>query len=308
VRRFDLNLLYTLRELLKEPNTTRVGEKLGLTQSAVSASLNRLRWAFQDELLVRSGRTMTPTKRAEKLFHPVDEILNLIEQLVEEVHLEPKNMERIFRVSSTELLLAYMVPPTIKKLQKEAPGVILKCEVASNEMRARMRSGHIDLTIAPLVPMEASINQISHTKLYTDRLVCIASKENQAVQNGVSVDEYLSMKHALCMPDPSKTDQLTAVENFINDTGLKLNVACEVTSYAILPGAVMGTDLIATIPERILALLPEKDELQIFDVPFESTEFEVSMIWNSVFDHDMEHRWFRELVERQFQKLQSHGE
>ena len=64
MRRVDLNLLYVLRELLKDPNTTKVAEKLNLTQSAVSAALGRLRWAFQDDLFVRSGRAMAPTRRA----------------------------------------------------------------------------------------------------------------------------------------------------------------------------------------------------------------------------------------------------
>jgi len=73
-----------------------VAEKLNLTQSAVSASLGRLRWAFQDDLFVRSGRAMAPTRRAETLLEPVEEIIRRIESLVEEVHFEPEKLQRIF--------------------------------------------------------------------------------------------------------------------------------------------------------------------------------------------------------------------
>ena len=176
MRRFDLNLLYTLQALLKEPNTTKVGEKLGLTQSAVSASLNRLRWAFRDELLVRSGRAMALTKRGEKLRAPVDEILDLIEKLVEEVRFEPAKLERTFRITSAEFVLAQILPPVLERMRVEAPGVVIKCETASAETRARIRSGHVDVTLAPLSAVQERGIQISHKLLYYDKLVCVASR------------------------------------------------------------------------------------------------------------------------------------
>lgn len=298
-------MLYTLRELLKEPNTTRVGEKLGLTQSAVSASLNRLRWAFQDELLVRSGRSMTPTKRAERLFGPVDEILNLIEQLVEEVRIEPEKMERRFRILSAEFLLAYLMPPLMQRLRKDAPGIVVISEANTREARARLRSGHVDLAVAPLAPFEEGMRQISHIPLYEDRLVCITSKDNESVGDGLTVDEYLSMPHAVFTTDSNKSDVLSATEHFVHDLGLKLNVVCEVNSYAVLPGALLNTDLIATVPSRILQLIPEHRDLKAVDLPFDVKPFTVSMIWNSSMDNDAEHRWFREQVADQFNVLET---
>ena len=93
---------------------------------------------------------------------------------------------------------------------------------------------------------------------------------------------------------------MTAAQKLIKDLGLKLNVACEVTSYAILPDAIANTDLIATIPSRILSLFPSQRDFNVMDFPFDAPEFEVSMIWNSTFDKDAEHQWFREVIEEQF--------
>ena len=300
MRRFDLNLLYTLQALLKEPNTTKVGEKLGLTQSAVSASLNRLRWAFRDELLVRSGRAMALTKRGEKLRAPVDEILDLIEKLVEEVRFEPAKLERTFRITSAEFVLAQILPPVLERMRVEAPGVVIKCETASAETRARIRSGHVDVILAPLSAIQERGIQVSHKLLYYDRLVCVASRNNRAFGAQITADEYLAAKHAVFSPDPSKADTVTAAQKLIKDLGLKLNVACEVTSYAILPDAIANTDLIATIPSRILSLFPSQRDFRVMDFPFDAPEFEVSMIWNSTFDKDAEHQWFREVIEEQF--------
>ena len=306
VRRFDLNLLYTLRELLKEPNTTRVGEKLGLTQSAVSAALNRLRWAFQDELLVRSGRAMKPTRRAEKLLEPVDEILTLIEQIVEEVRFEPSKMDRRFRIVSAEYVLASLMPPLMKTLRKTAPGVIVSCETGTVGTRSRLRSGHIDLALGPLATIEARISQISHEHLYSDRLVGVASKDNNKVKSKPNVDEFLAMRHAAYSTNPSRSAALSAAEKFVADMGLNIDVVCEVSSsYAILSSALVGTDLVATVPSRILELLPDRDDLKVFELPYDLEPFEVSMIWNNTLDNDAEHRWFRELVKDQFVSQQT---
>ncbi|MCG8441588.1 MAG: LysR family transcriptional regulator [Caulobacterales bacterium] len=305
MRRFDLNLLYTLRELLKEPNTTRVGEKLGLTQSAVSASLNRLRDTFRDDLLVRSGRAMKPTKRAERLLAPVEEILALVEELVEEVELDPKRLRRRFRIISAEYVLSNLMRPLMKAIEVEAPGVTVIGESATVEARARMRSGHIDLALAPLAPLEEAWSDIAHQPLYEDRLICIASKNNKDVAGGVTADQFLSLRHAVYKPDPTKDRVLSASEQFIADLGVQLNVVLEATSYAVLPGALLDTKLIATVPSFIFSLMPERDRLQAFDLPFEIEPFTVSLIWNGALNSDVQHQWFRETVARKFAEVRA---
>lgn len=298
MRRFDLNLLYTLRELLKEPNTTKVGEKLGLTQSAVSSSLNRLRWAFQDDLLVRSGRAMAPTKRAEKLLEPVDEILGLIEKLVEEVRFEPKNLNRTFRIASGEYVLLWLMPSLLARLRREAPGISIRCDTSVVENRSLMRSGHIDLALLPSAVVKNNDNLISHKFLYTDRLVCITSRSNEEIGERITQEEYLKARHVVVSPDSSKNSEIyTAAEKFAKDRQLNIDIVCEISSYAVLPGALSQNDMVATIPSRIFHMIPNQDAFRVFDLPFEAPEFDVSMVWNTSFDKDPEHQWFRNMVE-----------
>jgi DNA-binding transcriptional LysR family regulator len=75
LHRFDLNLLVTLDALLTEKNVTRAGQRMHLSQSAMSGALARLRDFFQDELLVPMGRSMVMTPLAEDLVQPVGDIL-----------------------------------------------------------------------------------------------------------------------------------------------------------------------------------------------------------------------------------------
>jgi DNA-binding transcriptional LysR family regulator len=94
LRRFDLNLLVALDVLLTERNVTRAGERLFLSQPAMSGILARLRHAFEDELLVRVGRNLELTARAEELAGPVHACVQQIEDLL--------NLQRPFAADTAQ--------------------------------------------------------------------------------------------------------------------------------------------------------------------------------------------------------------
>ena len=75
----DLNLLIVLDALLREQNVTRAAERLHMSQPATSTALARLRKVLGDPLLVKHGRYLRPTPRAEALVGPVREVLATIE-------------------------------------------------------------------------------------------------------------------------------------------------------------------------------------------------------------------------------------
>src|SRR5215831_1482734 len=96
----DLNLLIALNVLLDERNVTRAADRLGLTQSAASRVLGRLRATFDDPLFVRTSRGLTPTKRALDMVGPLQEYLSSLEKLlVEGVEFDPTAARRRFRIA-----------------------------------------------------------------------------------------------------------------------------------------------------------------------------------------------------------------
>jgi LysR family transcriptional regulator, nod-box dependent transcriptional activator len=303
MRRFDLNLLYTMRALLRTPSTTRVAEQLGVTQSAVSAALVRLRHVFGDELLVRSGRSMQLTRRAEELSAPLEEIFSKLDALVTEVAFEPQKLQRNFVLASAEYLLAGIMPPLMGALQKQAQGVSLSCEIASDQMIERVQTGRVDLALVPTGLLRRSKTPLSMTPIYTDRLVGVAARGNKKIKGGVSVEEYLSMRHIAYRASSAGSGPSSAVDKFMEASNLQLDIALEVSSFAIIPSALAGTEMVTTIPSRILSFIPERKNLLTFEVPFENPEFEVSMAWSPLADNDVEHRWFRDLVQEQMQAV-----
>src|SRR5699024_10825162 len=79
-RPFDLNLLYALEALLREQSVTRAANRLNMTQSAMSHTLNRLRQLFEDPLFIRTGGAMRPTPKAELLQTSILDVMDRVRQ------------------------------------------------------------------------------------------------------------------------------------------------------------------------------------------------------------------------------------
>ena len=299
MRRVDLNLLYVLRELLKEPNTTKVGEKLGLTQSAVSASLNRLRWAFKDDLFVRSGRAMVATKKAESLVEPVNEIIHKIESLVEEVVFEPQKMHRSFMISATDYASLKIVRPLFREILEEAPNISVRNDSYLPDTMARVRSGHIDLLIAPHV--EESENTLSTHFLYQEHWVALVWEKNKLYGKSISAEELKSAKCFSYVPEGHGGWRM-ATEQVNEKIGQKIQVVGEFSSFVMLLNALSTTDAICFVPYRLVPHLPFDNEFRRINLPFALEPFDVSMMWSPSFNQDQEHQWLRTKLIKCFER------
>ncbi|MEN0065342.1 MAG: LysR family transcriptional regulator [Myxococcota bacterium] len=122
----DLNLLVTLRALLREASVTRAAEALGQRQPTVSRSLATLRTAFGDELLVRSGRTMALTPLARSMRTPVERSLSAIDRLRTVGAFDPSTAVRTFRLVIPDIVGVKIVPTLLARLLTEAPGIDLQ--------------------------------------------------------------------------------------------------------------------------------------------------------------------------------------
>ncbi len=126
LRRVDLNLLIVFETLMHERSVTRAAEKLFLGQPAISAALSRLRILFDDPLFVRSGRTMEPSARAVEIFALLTPALDSISTAVSRAaEFNPATSNAVFRIGLSDDVEFGLLPPLIKRLRAEAPGVVL---------------------------------------------------------------------------------------------------------------------------------------------------------------------------------------
>jgi len=139
----DLNLLRVFLAISELRSLTAAGERLGLTQPAVSHALRRLRNLFDDPLFVRTPTGMAPTDAARQLHGPLTRAFDIIDLAVQQVaHFDPATANRVFRISMSDMSEFYFLPPLLAKLAEVAPGVRVEIASAAVEaVGAAMRSG-----------------------------------------------------------------------------------------------------------------------------------------------------------------------
>ena len=122
LRRLDMTLLLVFAELVRQRKMTIVAQRLGLTQSAISHSLKRLRDVFQDELFLRGSNGFEPTERALRLESKVLDILALSKQALSlDKTFDPRTEARLVRVGGLDYEVAMFAAPLIERLRKLAP-------------------------------------------------------------------------------------------------------------------------------------------------------------------------------------------
>ncbi|MFZ1990325.1 MAG: LysR family transcriptional regulator, partial [Alphaproteobacteria bacterium] len=142
----DLNLLRVLSVMLEERSVTRTGARLGLTQSAVSHALTRLRDLLGDPLFVRDGRSMRPTTRAGELARGVQAALEQLQAAVT-AGFDPKTTDRTFTVIAGGYVSATLMPGVVEQLRHEAPSAQLRVRAYSLDLGERLNSGQADIVI-----------------------------------------------------------------------------------------------------------------------------------------------------------------
>lgn len=122
---FDLNLLRVFDALMREQNVSRAAERLSLSQPAVSNALNRLRELLDDPLLVRVGRSMQPTPRAQALETPIRAALQQIEQSLSAGEVfDPASSRQHFSIAVTDYVELICMPRLLKQLSQQAPACV----------------------------------------------------------------------------------------------------------------------------------------------------------------------------------------
>src|SRR6187399_2858885 len=148
IRAVNLNLLAAFDALLVERSVTRAATRMGVTQSAMSSSLAQLRLLFEDPLFRRTPRGIEPTARALELGEPIRRGLGLFERALTPRSFEPHSESRVFVLATSDYVEFVLLPPLLKRLAREAPGVRLEVRPWGLQQVPRtLQSGEVDLMI-----------------------------------------------------------------------------------------------------------------------------------------------------------------
>lgn len=247
VRKLDLNLILVLDALLEERNLTRAGERVGMTQSAVSGALARLRELFDDPLLEREGRGFVLTPRAESLIPDVAECMAAVHRTFEILpSFDPATSTRTFMVSASDYVLAEITSPLLSILQAEAPhtrvqfdGLPAEATVSPIDLLRR------DVTIAGTgrgVPGKRA-------SLFSDRFVCLVAADHPALEEGMLSLETLA--DVRFVRSVFGAQQSTHVDDMLGAAGIVPRTVATVRGFMPVPFTIAGTDWAGWVPERI---------------------------------------------------------
>lgn len=295
LRTIDLNLLVAFDALLSERNVSRAADKLGMTQSALSHALRRLRVVFGDPLLKRGPRGMEPTDRALALRQPLkDALADIHSMLSSRIVFDPASTSRTFRLSMSDAMSVEALPLIMRRLRKQAPNIDLLVTTHSRrEVYARIENDDVEMAIGvfPQLP-EGLLNR----ELYRDELLCVADKNHPLLRRG-RMDEqaYLACPHVTVAPNLESGIQL---DDIFAAMGLVRRVVATVPHYLAVPALIRGTDLIANTRRRLVEVLRTSSGLVVFPIPVKMRIPGLSFrqIWHRRYDGDAGHRWLRDLI------------
>ncbi len=293
----DLNFLYLVDALHREGSVSRAAERLGLTQSAASHGLNRLRERFGDQLFVRTGSRMTPTPEGERVAQGARRALALIqEEIWNKREFDPMRAERTFVVGMTDMGGTVALPPVLKALRTQAPQIRVEpMAVQPEEVGSLLDSGKLDLAWGYFGHLKGALYQQT---LYRRPLIGIWRKGRGAQ---VDFETFVSASHVLASAT-TRTNEL--LRQLVRARGRELKTGLACPYILAVPAIVAGSDYIATIPEELARLFERLAEIDLFELPLEVPDIVVKQHWHARDNDDAGHRWFRSLV---FGILSAHG-
>ncbi len=290
LRRVDLNMLIVFETLMHERSVTRAAEKLFLGQPAISAALGRLRNLFNDPLFVRSGRSMEPTARAREIFALLTPALDSISSAVSRAtDFNPATSQAVFRLGLSDDVEFALLPPLLRRLRAEAPGVTLVVRRANYLlMPGLLASGEISVGVSYTEELPANAKR-KVLRRSVPRLL-----RADSIPGNLSLDDYCNRPHALV----SFAGDLSGfLDEELHKLGRKRRVVLAVPQFSGLGALLAGTDLLASIPDYTASVLQAGGGLRVENLPLPAPSFELHMVWPGVQDTDPAERWLRSRIQ-----------
>jgi DNA-binding transcriptional LysR family regulator len=288
----DLALLLTLDALLQEANVTLAARRLGLSTPAASHALARIRERLGDPILVRAGRAMVLTPRAE-------ELRPLVRSLVEDATrvmgaaapFSPRALKRTFTIFTTDHVLLVLGPAVDRILRDEAPDVCLRFLPSVMEDWIPLRDGVADLSVCILghFPPEFRTRQ-----LFTDRFVCVVRADHPRVGRRLTLGQYLALDHIVVSPlgRPSHVDTVLA------ERGLERRIRRVVPFFNSGLLLAAATDDILTVSDRAALALAPTLGLRIVEPPLPLSPYSLNLLWHPRLENEAANRWLRDVFVR----------
>ncbi|MCR9093588.1 MAG: LysR family transcriptional regulator [bacterium] len=285
----DLNLLVVLDALIAESSVTAAAKRLGLSQSATSHALARLRTLLDDPLLERTAQGMVVTPRAAELEMPVRKILDAAgEVLTGGQPFVPGTSRMAVRLGLESAAQLTVLPALVERIRSTAPDVVLTVvPVQADKLVRSLENAEIDFAVTPFAPSGAK--GLIVEELVASEYICITRRRRSRKRKTLTLDDFLEADH-VTVDYPNLADQ--EIDELCAARGAQRHIKLTVSTPASIPTIVAGTDLIATIPRALLDVGGEPDGLTRHEPPLELAPALVHLVHHERTQGAAGHEWF----------------
>lgn len=303
LRTLDLNLLKVFDVVMAERNLTRAAHLLALTQPAVSNALRRLREALGDELLVRKGRTLEPTARAQLLWPAVRDTLARLQQALTPSVFDPATATTTFVLTMADATAAELMPPLVGLITAQASDVSLRVvPLTTRDPRRLLDEGHADLAIGNFPAVMADLTaraqageaeSFLHHRLFQGDYVCVMRKGHPLAKGSLTLKRYCDARHMLVS---FSGRAYGFIDEALTTMGCSRRVVLTVNQFFTAGKIVAHSDLLTVLPRHFVNVTGFADQFVLRELPFAPPTIQVDALWHQRQNSSSAHTWLRTQV------------
>jgi DNA-binding transcriptional LysR family regulator len=290
---FDLNLLRVFDALSDELSVTRAGARLGLSQSAVSHALGRLRLILEDPLFVRGSDGMRPTMRAREIAPRLRQGLAQLEEALSPTAFNPADTTRRFTIAASPYICTILMPDFMGRIRAEAPAADLRLYGIDHSVSDDLENGRTDLAIGgfgrasrgfdrEVLFSETAVWALSarHPAAGADRLTIEALADLPQVIMATAQDRAIDgLVTAGGLERWVAWDERGALDEALGKIGRSRVIALTVQDAQSALAIASRTDMVALVPRRMATAFAQQYDLKLFEPPYSSPSFDIEALW-----------------------------
>jgi DNA-binding transcriptional LysR family regulator len=287
----DLNLLVALDALLHEASVSRAGQRVGLSQPAMSHALNKLRIVLADPVLVRVGGRMELTLRAQSMRRPVEDVLERVREVFVSDSFVPASSTRTFRIFMSDYTSNLLLPSLSKQVRKIAPTVHVEVHSWKGMVTDARDDGKTPDAVVACQTRD--LPGFYRQRLFTDRDVCVMHGGHPLSGKELALRAFLDTPHVAVEAVEFTADP---VDTWLQELGYARKVAVTVPHYIDALHLVAQSELIGVIPERLARAYAVPLNLVTQEVPLDVGTFDEYLLHPARTHTDPGCMWLRGLI------------
>jgi DNA-binding transcriptional LysR family regulator len=287
----DIRQIGLIAELTSLRSISAASRKIGLSQSAASHALAKLRQQLGDPLFTRVGHGLQPTPYGERLGTAARQALDLlVAGLGSNRPFDARTTTRRFTVYANDVGQTVLLPRLIAFLKKEAPGATVRAPpIPLENPSAALSAGEVDLGAGFFDNLTTGFRQ---SLLFRERYVCIVRSNHPKFRSGMTLEAFKTCEHAMA----DSTGMAHAViDRFLVKHGIQRNITLRVPGFLVLPMNIASSDLLAVIPSRLAEAFVSHLPIKVLPLPISIPPFDIRVYWHERYHHDPALSWFRKV-------------